>query len=406
VTGALPLTPRPLSPLDSQTLVVANLVNPYYQRWSVGVQRALFGNLVIDASYVGSKGTKLYLNEDLNPSVPAVANAFNPGIQRITPAAFTGSRTCTPNTTGCLISGRLDNLQGSRLIRTNGGSSIYHSAQLLVTRRFTNGFSLSAAYTWSKLIDNASEVFTVADTNLPQQASFPSIFGGQALERAVSFFDRPHRFSLTYVYELPFMRDQRGFIGHVLGGFQLSGVTTFESGVPLTVVNGQDADSIGGNLDRPDFNPNGQTGVRAVPAIATATVNPCSVAVGATFYTNPDAGSACINPANAMYIGLLAGSGRRGTLGRNTLRTPGQNNWNVNLLKRVNIGEAKFFELRAEFYNIFNHPQYGTASVSPFSPGSTGVPANVFTSAAGQFLHPEFSDGGGRVIRYQLKFAF
>jgi len=222
----------------------------------------------------------------------------------------------------------------------------------------------------------------------------------------VSLFDRTHRFSLTYVYELPFMRNQRGFIGHLLGGFQLSGVTTFESGVPLTVVNGQDADSIGGNLDRPDFNPNGQTGVRAVPAIATATVNPCSVAVGAVFYTNPDAGSACINPANAMYIGLLAGSGRRGTLGRNTLRTPGQNNWNVNLLKRVNIGEAKFLEMRAEFYNVFNHPQYGTASVSPFSPGSTGVPANVFTSAAGQFLHPEFSDGGGRVIRYQLKFAF
>ena len=406
VTGALPLTPRPLSPLDSQTLVVRNLVNPYYQRWSFGFQRELPGNMVVDASYVGSKGTKLYLNEDLNPSVPAVATPFNPGIQRITPAGFTGSTTCTPGTAGCLISGRFDNLQGSRIIRTNGGSSIYHSAQLLVTRRFTNGFSLSSAYTWSRLIDNASEVFTVADTNLPQQSSFPSIFGGQEPERGVSFFDRTHRFSLTYVYELPFMRNQEGFVGHLLGGFQISGVTTFETGVPLTVVNGQDADSIGGALDRPDFNPNGQSGVRAVPATATATVNPCGVAVGSTYYTNPDAGSACINPANAQYIGLLAGSGRRGNLGRNTLRTPGQNNWNVNLLKRVNVGEAKFFELRAEFYNVFNHPQYGTASVSPFVPVSTGVPANVFTSAAGQFLHPEFSDGGGRVIRYQLKFSF
>ncbi|HET8783439.1 MAG TPA: TonB-dependent receptor, partial [Pyrinomonadaceae bacterium] len=75
VTGALPLTPRPLSPLDSQTLVVANLVNPYYQRWSFGFQRELPGNLVVDASYVGSKGTKLYLNEDMNPSVPIVATA-------------------------------------------------------------------------------------------------------------------------------------------------------------------------------------------------------------------------------------------------------------------------------------------------------------------------------------------
>ena len=405
VTGALPTTARPLSPLDSQTLVTQNLVNPYYQKWSAGFQRAI-QNFVIDASYVGSKGTKLYLNEDLKPSVPAVANAFNPGIQRITPAAFTGSRTCTPNTAGCFISGRLDNLQGSRLIRTNGGSSSYHSAQLLVTRRFVNGFSLTGAYTWSKLIDNASEVFTVADTNLPQQASFPSIFGGQALERAVSFFDRPHRFSLTYVYALPFMRDQRGFVGHVLGGFEISGVTTFESGVPLTVVNGQDADSIGGNLDRPDFNPDGQTGVRAVPAVATASANPCGVTVGSTFYTNPDAGNACINPLTAQYIGLLAGTGRRGSLGRNTLRTRGQNNWNLNILKRIVIGEAKSLELRAEFYNVFNHPQYGTGSVSPFSPGSTGVPANVFTSAAGQFLHPEFSDGGGRVIRYQLKFSF
>jgi outer membrane receptor protein involved in Fe transport len=406
VTGSLPLTARPLSPLDSQVLVVNNLVNPYYQRWSFGFQRALPGNMVVDASYVGSKGTKLYINEDRNPSVPAVANAANPGIQRITPAGFTGSTTCTPGTAGCLISGRFDNLQGSRLIRTNGGSSNYHAAQLLVTRRFTNGFSLSTAYTWSKLIDNGSEVFGVADTNLPQQSSFPSIFGGQPAERAVSLFDRPHRFSVTYVYELPFMRNQEGFVGHLLGGFQISGVTTFESGVPLTVVNGQDADSIGGALDRPDFNPSGQTGVRAVPAIATATANPCGVTVGAVFYTNPDASGACINPANAQYIGLLANTGRRGSLGRNTLRTAGTNNWNVNLLKKIRVGESKFFELRTEFYNVFNHPQYGQGSVSPFSPGGTGVPANVFTSAAGQFLHPEFSDGGGRVIRYQLKFGF
>src|SRR4030095_1280374 len=97
------------------------------------------------------------------------------------------------------------------------------------------------------------------------QASFPSIFGGQALERAVSFFDRTHRFSVTYVYELPCMREQNGFLGQLLGGFQRSGVTTFESGVPLTVVNGQDADGIGGNLDRPDFNPGGQEGVRDIP---------------------------------------------------------------------------------------------------------------------------------------------
>ena len=405
VTGSLPTASRPLTPLDSQTLVIKNLVNPYYQKWSLGIQRALPWDLVVDASYVGTKGTRLFLNEDLNPSVPRVANSFLPGIQRITPAGFTGSQTCAVGSAGCLISGRLDNLQGSRLIRTNGGSSIYHSGQLLVTRRFANGLTATGAYTYSKLIDNASEVFGVGSTNLPQQAAFPSVFGGQAAERAVSFFDRTHRASITYVYALPFMSGQRGLVGHLLGGWELSGVTTFESGVPLTVVNGQDADAVGGNSDRPIFNPTGQVGVRAVPAVATATSNPCSVAVGATFYTNPEAGGACISPSAARYIGVLAGTGL-GNLGRNTLRTRGTNNWNMNILKRVRLTETTRIEFRTEFYNVFNHPQYGQGSVSPFSPGSTGVAASVITSTAGRFLHPEFADGGGRVIRYQLKFLF
>lgn len=405
LTSRLPTTARPLSPLDSQTLVSPNLKNPYYQKWSVGIQRALPWNLVADASYVGSKGTGLFINEDLNPQVPRVANSFLPGIQRITPAGFTGSQTCTPGTSGCLISGRLDNLQGSRLIRTNGGSSIYHSGQFQLARRFVNGFALTAAYTYSKLIDNASEVFGVGDVNAPQQAAFPSIFGGERLDRAVSLFDRTHRASFTYVYQLPFMRDQHGFAGRLIGGWEISGVTVFESGAPLTVVNGQDADAVGGNLDRPLYNPQGQRGVRAVPAVATATSNPCNVAVGATFYTNPDAAGACISPNSAEYIGLLAGTGR-GNLGRNTLRTPGTNNFNVNVLKRVNITEGTHVEFRTEFFNIFNHPQYGQGSVSPFSPGDAGISASVINSPAGRFLQPQFAEAGGRVIRYQLKLVF
>jgi hypothetical protein len=408
----LPATARPLTPLDGQTLVDKNLVNPYYQKWSVGIQRALPWNIVVDASYVGTKGTKLFVNEDLNPSVPAsMRSAIPAGYPNCTPNALVTAAQATaqfPAGVTCPLSGRLDNLQGSRLIRTNSGSSIYHSGQLLVQRRFVNGMALTGSYTFSKLIDNASEVFSVAETNQPQQASFPSILGGQHFERAVSFFDRPHRASITYVYGIPYFTDQRGFVGHVLGGWELSGVTTFESGVPLTVTNGADADGIGGNLDRPNFNPLGQSGVRAVPAIATATSNPCGVNVSANplYYTNPDAGGACIDPATAQYIGILAGSGTRGNLGRNTLRSRGTNNWNLNILKRVNVTENTRLEFRTEFYNIFNHPQYGTGSVSPFSGTPGGISASVISSTAGRFLRPEFDEGGGRVIRYQLKFLF
>ncbi|MDX6694901.1 MAG: hypothetical protein QOF02_2504 [Blastocatellia bacterium] len=397
LTGSFPLVARALLPTDSQTLSAPNLVNPYYQRWSAGFQRALPFKIVMDASYVGSKGTRLFANEDLNPTIPAA--------QVRVPAGYTGPAL---GAAGSRLVARLDPLQGARLTRTNGGSSIYHSGQLQVTRRFADNFMLTGAYTWSKLIDNASEVFGTAGNNAPQNQARPTILFSERLDRAVSLFDRRHRLSLTYGYVIPFFRDQHGFAGHLLGGFELTGVTNFESGAPLNVFNGIDSDGIGGNFDRPDFNPAGQVGVRAVPATATAALNPCSVAVGATYYTNPDAAGACINPSAAQYIGIATGAGRTGNLGRNTLVTPGTNNWNVNIMKRTKITENTRLEFRTEFYNIFNHPQYTQGSVSPFSPAGGSVSANVFNSVATEFLNPNtrLSDGGGRVIRYQLKFIF
>ncbi len=369
-------------------LVDPELVNPYYQRWSFGMQRELPGNFLVDVSYVGSKGTKLFLNEDRNPSVPANL--------RITPANYTGPAT-----------GRLDNIQGARTIRGNAGSSSYHSGQLNLTRRFSGNFTATLAYTWSKLIDNGSEVFASAGLVNSSLAIIPIILGGERNERAVSLFDRPHRASITYVYALPFMREQRGFVGRVLGGWEISGVTVFESGTPFTVQNGQDSNNFAGNNDRPDHNPLGAPGTRAIPFVATAAANVCNAAAGAIFYTTaPNAGGSCINPSDAEFIGLLAGIGRTGNLGRNTERTRGINNFDMNLTKRINITESVKLALRAEFFNVFNHPQYGTGSVSPFSPAGTGPTATVFTSGAGQFVRPEFGDGGGRVVRYQLKLSF
>jgi hypothetical protein len=353
----------------------------------------------MDVSYVGSKGTKLFITEDYNPLL------VNPTL-RVTPLGYAGP-----------VSGRLDNLQGQRNVRTNGGSSIYHSGQLSVTRRFANSFTVTGAYTWSKLIDNFSDPFAQTGTTAAALFQTPSILNGLSgfsagviggtQDRAVSLFDRPHRASFTYVYEVPFFRDQRGLVGHLLGGFQISGVTAFESGYPYTVFNGLDADGLGGGLERPNFNPNGQRGVRAKPV-----VNAQGVITG---YVNPDANNAPIDPNTAEFIGnpaynpALAGSiPRIGNLGRNTERTPGRNNFDVNIMKRVNFTETKRLEFRTEFYNIFNHPQYLTGSVSPFSPGGGLISSNVDSSPAGRFTvaNTASSDGGGRVIRYQLKFIF
>jgi hypothetical protein len=111
--------------------------------------------------------------------------------------------------------------------------------------------------------------------------------------------------------------------------------------------------------------------------------------------------------------GLAGSVARTGNLGRNTERSPGLNNWNVNLLKRTRMTEGTTLEFRTEFYNIFNHPQIGQGSVSPFAPtgnptASNFIASSVNTSTAGFFLVPNTSlaDGGGRVIRYQLKLIF
>ncbi|MET0625985.1 MAG: carboxypeptidase regulatory-like domain-containing protein [Pyrinomonadaceae bacterium] len=426
LSASLPTTPRPLSPLDGQTLVDPNLINPYYQRWSVGVQRELPSNFIVDVSYVGSKGTGLYINEDLNPVLPenlrsappaGYPSACTPGTN-LTAAQATAS---FPAGTLCPLSNRFDILQGSRLTRTNRGFSTYHAGQLDVRRRFANNLSLTASYTWSKLIDNGSEVFAVGAINQQQQATRPSVLGfDNRLERGVSLFDRTHRAVFTYVYRLPFYENQRGFLGRVLGGWEVSGVTTFETGVPVTVANGADADGIAGNFDRPDVNPDGVPGTRAIPSLtaasasnpAVAATNVCGItSVGTLYYTNAPSGAGdCIGltPGDAFYIGLLANSGRTGNLGRNTLRTPGTNLFDMNFTKRTRIGENTRLEFRTEVFNIFNHPNYLQGSVSPFTPAGGNLPVTVLTSVAGRFLQPNTvgTDGGGRTIRYQLKFVF
>jgi outer membrane receptor protein involved in Fe transport len=409
-SNQFPVTAATVLPTSGQNLLAVNLVNPYYQRWSGGVQRELPLNIVMDLSYVGSKGTKLYVTEDLNPSVrPELRSPVPAGFPNCTIGTNITAAQATarfPAGTLCPITGRIDNIQGARSIRTNGASSIYHSGQLEVRRRFANNFLLTGAYTFSKLISDGDEVFAVGLGTASQSAAIPSIFGGQQNERSVSIDDRTHRASFTYVVQSPFFDKQQGALGKLLGGFQLSGVTVFESGVPVTVFNGFDSDGVGGGLDRPTFNPNGQRGVRAVPQVnaqgfITGYINPEIVtarnAAGSpTAYASIDPQTAqfIVNPA---YVPGLPGSVVRvGNLGRNTERSDGINNFNLTVLKRTKVRESMFIETRAEFFNAFNHPQFGSG------------PTNASSLTQGQFLQPinPTSSGGGRTIRYQVKLVF
>ncbi len=395
----IPNEARTIRPDDSQSLVLGDLRNPYYQKFSFGFQRELPFGLVAEAAYLGTSGTRLYINEDLNPAV------VNPAL-RILPQGYS-SLTQLAADVNYTLQPRFDPLQGSRSIRTNGGHSSYHSGQFQLSKRFTKDFGLNLAYTRSKLLDNASEVFTY--NNSTPNSAIPSVFGGQKLEKALSLYDRPHRLVISYNYVLPIYKSQRGIVGRVLGGWGASGLYTIESGVPYTVGNGADADGLGGAGDRADINPNGKAGVRAQPNAASP-----------TGYFNPDVPdpnnpgrfiNTPINPNDARYIGLLACTSpftncRAGNAPRNSERTPRVNNVSLFISKSVRMTERLSMDFRTEMFNALNHPQYGYANPSVFLPGG-GTPAStVNTSAAGRFLNMTVLDGGGRQIRYNLTLRF
>lgn len=372
--GAIPSTPRAPSALDSQTSVFnPNIRNPYTQRWSLGIQRELPFNLIVDASYVGAVSHKLFVSEDLNP----IITPGPPAVRRF------------PNL-------------GPRRYRSSGANSNYHSAQLRVDRRFARGFQINTSYTWSKNIDQISEVFATDSTGT-SLASIPSYQGGLKLDRAVSDYHRGQRLTIAYVWDLPIFRERNDFAGKVLGGWQINGITSFQSGAPFSILNGRDRNGDGQTIDRPDIgNPNAPHNTRGI--IDTA----CS-----TGFRNPEisttAGSGCVTRNDVYVVQVAAASGTTlnlpngSTIGRNTEHSNPVKNFDMSLFKTFRIRENLKLEYRAEFFNVFNHPQI------------TGVPGrdvtntqgrDVTNNSPGRFLNFDYLSGGRRSGRMGLKIIF
>ena len=218
--------------------------------------------------------------------------------------------------------------------------------------------------------------------------AIPHLLGGNAIEKGPGALDRTHRASFTYVYEFPFMREQRGFLGRVVGGWQIAGVTTFESGLPYTVFNGVDTDGIAGALERAGFNPNGTEGVRARPNVATAAnPGPTGTPIGTVFYTNPDdrsrtlSGSPAeqfIDPNSAQWVinpafGIVApGIVRFTPMGRNSARTPGTNVFNMNFQKGTRITESVNIEFRTEILQYLQSSELWSGKCESVLSGDDG----------------------------------
>ena len=295
--------PSPPSSLSFQR----DLRTGYLQHWNFGIQHQLGSNRVVEAAYAGSKGTKLLSARDINQPDPSAAEVpFRPNF----------------------LFSDINQLES----RAN---SNYHSLQTRFQQRFSSGVSALASYTWSKSIDDASSFFPSAgDANFPQDSRFVGP------ERARSNFDVRHRFTAGYTWELPFAKDRW------YGGWQTSGIWTFQTGRPFTVALLGELDNSGTGRSSLGFGANDRPNV-----LRNATLdNPTPERWFDT--------SAFVIPARGTF----------GNAGRNILDGPGLQNINVSLLKNFALAEAMRLQFRLEAFNLLNHTNFNLPDLFVGSP--------------------------------------
>jgi outer membrane receptor protein involved in Fe transport len=432
-SGVLPL--GHLNPLFlSQTTVSSDFHSPYSEQWSLGVQHQFGRNHVGEVRYVGTRGVGLFQNANRNPFVQTLVQGIPnwegtgidmPSFAGLIPAGITplscSDIKATPFVNESTCNGRILP-QAGITERRNSAFSIYHSMQARYNGRFfNNSLNLSAAYTFSKTIDNAQEIFAIDDAS-----SFPqNPFCAVTCEKGRSNIDRPQALSLSFIYDIPFMKEQKGFVGRALGGWQLNGVYVLTSGEPYTP--GQFFNSLLGASqayitagDRPFVgNPNADPRLVAIDQLSAN-----------LFFDNPDAGFSVpvtnvngfyslnalnqgsvvpVSPNDVHFIVNLPNSARIfgtpfGNAGRNILRGPALNQLNASLFKNIKINERLSLQLRGEAYNVLNHPNPG------YGVNAAGYLPDFFTEDAGvpnsSFANNQDIELARRIIQVGIRVVF
>ncbi len=377
--------------LDTQT--------PYTIAWSLAYQREFMKNWSMELRYLGTRGVHLFVQDRLNGGV--VPNFH-------LPVFFSQSEIPGASTLAGLPS-RQDFLNARR--RALGplgfgsnftafpaaGNSNYNAGSINVKRRFANGLTFDASYTFSKTIDDSTNELFSSLVN-PRR---PEDFFNISNDRGISVLDRPHRFVVSWIWELPFYRGERGLMGQILGNWQVSGVYQIESGQPFTPLSQRD---LNGNFDtagdRSIFNPNGDR--HRGTDILWVTRSRQIVPIGSVPSSQVVAYVA--RDPNAGWI--RGDAGALATAGRNVIRADKINNWDLTIFKNFPIGETKKVQFRAEMFNAFNHPQF-TISGPGNDPTFGSLPYIIPSDAPGnRFLDPTIYGGNPRVIQLVLRFSF
>ncbi len=278
-------------------------------------------------------------------------------------------------------------------MRDNAGDSNYNSGQVTLDRKFSHGLLFRGAYTYSKLIDDTSEVFT--STGL---SSFSQNLLNQKQDYGLSAYDRRHRFVMTYIWDLPYPHggDNMGMkiLSQVIRNWQWAGTATFQTGAPETISDGFDVNGDGHTQDRPNlgsmsapFSSIGidgtQLGLSATPGTFFGPIQDCLNGL-----------STCVAQPASSFRYIFQASGF-GNVGRNTFVGPGQMYYDTSVQRSFKFLERQSLTLRVEFFNAFNHPNLftdgGVNSYDLLSPNFGNIASTI---------------DGNRSIKFWLKYAF
>jgi len=341
-TGYIPVSGNSLGLLtvvgQNTTSTLRDGITPYTQNWNFGIQHELPGSILLEASYVGSRGVHLIDNSiSLNQLEPKYLALGAKLLDQVSNPFF-----------GLITTGVLSTrtVQRRYLLRpfpqfdqinaqyVTGASSIYHSFQLKAEKRFSQGLSLLLAYTNGKLIDNDSQ----QNGNFGREGVRQNTYDRRA-DRSISPNDISQRLVISYVYELPFGRgltfgrDWNRAAEVLLGGWQINGITTFQTGQPL---------AISGPSTCNCFNPGGRPNINGSAKLSGPVVERLSGYFDTSVFS-----------ATPLYT---FGNAPR-TLP--DVRAPGTRNWDFSLFKNFRVSEGLNVQFRAEAFNLFNTPRFG-----------------------------------------------
>lgn len=397
----------PISNLTPPALHATPVIyqTPYSQQFSVDVQHSFSSTLVADVGYFGDHGTHLQGVVDINEVPPGlfaqegIANngsGFRPIL--LGPLASNGTSAtgnvsnaglnvfnipnCSNGFTSSSCELPLNQIRpypGYNAINTVETifNSNYNSLQVKVTKRFSGNSMIDGNYTWSKGLTNAQTDYSSAPQN---SYNLEPEYGRTS-------FDRNQIATIDGIWDLPWLRDQQGLVGHVLGGWEMSGIFAANTGLPLTAFM-----SAGGTIDynhlTSTYNPNLTNGGLVTDAAGLGILGPSAASLRPNQVLNPNVsnGSVTVHTRNAWFnptafVAPPPSSYQVGNERRSTINGPGFTRVDVGLFRNFRVYRQTMFTLRGEAYNVLNHTNYNTVCTNAVDAGCAGYKFGQVTSA-------------------------